>query len=163
MIGVFDLVSNVSEGVRNTTTVFDSPARSRVRLPRHVPADGVLVPYKGREAKGQDWMKDLEHGAYRSESYVAHVVLPGGDNIVLLTATRVLSFWASKLRLEWDLPFSQVQGVTVEDRGIRFAHRAGRAQDRFVPLSDKKAQSWFFGEVASVVKTFNARRRIEGN
>ncbi|VDB84480.1 unnamed protein product [Peniophora sp. CBMAI 1063] len=163
VIGVFDLVSNVSEGVRNTTTVFDSPARGRVRLPRHVPADGVLVPYSAREAKGQDWMKDLEHGAYRSESYVAHVVLPGGDNVVLLTATRVLSFWASKLKLEWDLPFSQVQGVTVEDRGIRFAHRAGRAQDRFVPLSDKKAQSWFFGEVASVVKTFNARRRIEGN
>ena len=61
VIGVFDLASNVSEGIRNTTTVFDNPARERVRLvskrvdgfdatylilllqPRQVPADGVLV------------------------------------------------------------------------------------------------------------------------
>lgn len=32
VIGVFDLASNVAEGVRNTTTVFDNPARDRVRL-----------------------------------------------------------------------------------------------------------------------------------
>jgi vacuolar protein sorting-associated protein 13A/C len=32
VIGVFDLASNVSEGIRNTTTVFDNPARDRVRL-----------------------------------------------------------------------------------------------------------------------------------
>ena len=58
---MFDLASNLSEGIRNTTTVFDNPARDRVRMvsgrlargnvkltripsqPRHIPADGVLV------------------------------------------------------------------------------------------------------------------------
>ncbi|THH01814.1 hypothetical protein EW026_g979 [Hermanssonia centrifuga] len=34
VIGVFDLASNLSEGIRNTTTVFDNPARDRVRLVR---------------------------------------------------------------------------------------------------------------------------------
>lgn len=34
VVGVFDLASNVAEGVRNTTTVFDNPARDRVRIVR---------------------------------------------------------------------------------------------------------------------------------
>ncbi|KAG6900136.1 hypothetical protein C0993_002481 [Termitomyces sp. T159_Od127] len=83
VIGVFDLASNVSEGIRNTTTVFDSPRRERVRLPRHVPADKVLRPYSAREALGQYWMRDLSNGAYRHESYIAHIrqslYIVGGD------------------------------------------------------------------------------------
>ncbi len=60
MVGVLDLASNVSEGrlflyfpnkstyrapgsgIRNTTTVFDAPKCDRVRVPRHVPYDGIL-------------------------------------------------------------------------------------------------------------------------
>ncbi|CAL1695807.1 unnamed protein product [Somion occarium] len=161
VIGVFDLASNVGEGIRNTTTVFDRPERDRVRLPRHVPFDGVLVPYSDREALGQYWMKDLNDGAYRDELYVAHINIPGGDNVVLLTTTKVLSFWSNKLRLEWELPFTHVQGVTIEDTGIRFAHKGGKEHDKFVMIPDKSAQSWFFGQVATVVKAFNARRRMD--
>uniref|UniRef100_A0A5K1JWH3 CHIP6 n=1 Tax=Ganoderma boninense TaxID=34458 RepID=A0A5K1JWH3_9APHY len=161
VIGVFDLASNVGEGIRNTTTVFDNPARDRVRLPRVVPADGVLVPFTEREALGQYWMKDLEQGAFRGETYVAHINLPGGDNVVLLTTTKVLSFWSNKLKLEWELPFTQVQGVTIEDTGIKFAHKAGKQNDKFVFIPDKSSQAWFFAQVASVVKAFNARRRMD--
>ncbi|KAJ7293574.1 vacuolar protein sorting-associated protein 13 [Mycena rebaudengoi] len=159
VVGVFDLASNVSEGIRNTTTVFDGPQRDRVRLPRHVSADGVLRPYDARAATGQYWLRDLDNGTYRQEAYVAHINAPGGDNVVLLTASRVLSFWSKKLKLDWELPFSQVQGVTVEDTGIRFAHKAGKGQDKFVLIPDKNSQSWFFGQVATVVKAFNSRKR----
>jgi vacuolar protein sorting-associated protein 13A/C len=41
VVGVFDLASNVTEGIRNTTTVFDSDL-DRVRLPRHIGKDGIL-------------------------------------------------------------------------------------------------------------------------
>ncbi|KAJ7071032.1 vacuolar protein sorting-associated protein 13 [Mycena amicta] len=159
VVGVFDLASNVSEGIRNTTTVFDGPARDRVRLPRHVSADGVLRPYDARAATGQYWLRDLDNGTYRQEVYVAHINTPGGDNVVLLTTTRVLSFWSKKLRLDWELPFSQVQGVSVEDTGIRFAHKSGRENDKFVFIQDKTSASWFFAQVASVVKAYNSRRR----
>ncbi|KAK0465028.1 vacuolar protein sorting-associated protein 13 [Desarmillaria tabescens] len=162
VVGVFDLVSNVSAGVRNTTTVFDNPERDRVRLPRLVPSDGVLIPYSSRDALGQYWMRDLNNGAYRKESYVAHFNSPGSDNVVLLTASRVLSLWSKRLRLDWDLPFTEVQGVTVEDTGIRFAHKAGKEHDKFVFIPDKSSQSWFFDRVAGVVRAFNLRRRMEG-
>ncbi|KAG5639247.1 hypothetical protein H0H81_005321 [Sphagnurus paluster] len=181
VIGVFDLASNVSEGIRNTTTVFDNPARERIRLPRHVASDRVLRPFSSREALGQYWMKDLNNGAYRQESYVAHICMhqnmryrsyidwfiglpdsSADDNVVLLTASRVLSFTSKNLRLDWELPFTDVQGVTVEDTGIRFAHKAGKENDKFAYIPDKNSQSWFFGHVASVVKAFNARKRMDG-
>ncbi|OSX67568.1 hypothetical protein POSPLADRAFT_1064162 [Postia placenta MAD-698-R-SB12] len=161
VVGVFDLAANLSEGIRNTTTVFDNPARDRVRLPRLIPTDGVLVSYSERESLGQYWMKDLNNGAYRNELYVAHINLPGNDNVVLLTASRVLSFWSNKLRLEWELPFTLIQGVTIEDSGIRFAHKTGRDHDQFVSIPDKTSQAWFFSQVATVVKAFNARRRMD--
>ncbi|KAG6381178.1 vacuolar protein sorting-associated protein 13 [Boletus reticuloceps] len=160
-VGVFDLASNVSEGIRNTTTVFDKPERDRVRPPRHVPPDGVLVPFSNREALGQYWMRDLEQGGYRNECYVAHIDHAGNDNVVLLTSARVLSFWSKRLRLEWDLPLTMVQGVTTEDNGIRFSHKSGKDQDKFVLIPDKNAQVWFFGQIASVVKSFNNRRRMD--
>ena len=87
--------------------------------------------------------------------------LPGSDNVVLLTTSRVLSFWSNKLRLDWDLPFALVQGVTIEDTGVRFAHKSGKDHDKFVFIPDKNSQSWFFGQVAMVVKAFNARRRMD--
>ncbi|KAJ3800717.1 vacuolar protein sorting-associated protein 13 [Lentinula aff. detonsa] len=162
VVGVFDLASNVSEGIRNTTTVFDSPDRDRVRLPRLVPHDQVLKPYSAREAMGQYWMRDLNNGAYRGELYVAHINTPGSDNVVLLTMSRVLSFWSKKLRLDWELPLTQVQGITVEDTGIRFAHKSGKEHDKFIFIPDKSTQSWVFERVAAVVKAFNVRKRMDG-
>ncbi|KZS92954.1 vacuolar protein sorting-associated protein 13 [Sistotremastrum niveocremeum HHB9708] len=161
VVGVFDLASNVSEGIRNTTTVFDSPERDRIRRPRVVPADGVLTPYSRREALGQSWMRDLEKGEYRNERYVAHLDLPGSDTVVLLTASRVLCFTSSKLRLVWDLPLSRLSGVQIEDTGVRFSDRNGREYDKFVRCPDRDTQGWFFSAVAKVVKAFNAQRRIE--
>ncbi|KAF5390329.1 hypothetical protein D9757_002946 [Collybiopsis confluens] len=162
VVGVFDLASNVSEGIRNTTTVFDSPDRDRVRSPRLVSHDQVLRPYSAREAMGQYWMRDLNNGTYRRELYVAHINAPGSDNVVLLTMSRVLSFWSKKLRLDWELPLTQVQGITVEDTGIRFAHKSGRENDKFVFIPNKASQTWFFERVASVVKAFNVRKRMDG-
>lgn len=80
---------------------------------------------------------------------------------MLLTATRVISFWSRKLALEWDLPFTHVQGVTIEDTGIRFAHKAGKEHDKFVYIPEKSSQKWFFGQIATVVKSFNAKKRMD--
>ncbi len=87
--------------------------------------------------------------------------IPGGDNVVLLTTNRVLSFWSRKLRLMWDMPFSTVQGVTIENTGIRFVSKAGKEHDRFVYIQSQSSIEWFFNEVANVVKAYNARRRLE--
>jgi len=90
-----------------------------------------------------------------------HQDIGGEDNIILLTAIRVVSFWSRKLTVEWELPFTHVQGVTIEDTGIRFAHKAGKEHDKFVYIPDKSSQNWFFGQIAGVVKSFNVKKRMD--
>lgn len=41
-VGVMDFLSASTEGIRNTTTVFDQAELDRVRLPRYIASDGVL-------------------------------------------------------------------------------------------------------------------------
>jgi hypothetical protein len=41
-VGVMDFLSASTEGIRNTTTVFDQQDIDRVRLPRFIASDGVL-------------------------------------------------------------------------------------------------------------------------
>ena len=42
LVGVFDLASNVTAGVRETTTVFDANDIGRERLPRYIAMDRIL-------------------------------------------------------------------------------------------------------------------------
>jgi vacuolar protein sorting-associated protein 13A/C len=136
-------------------------------------------PFSDRSAIGQYWLKDLDNGAYRQEFYVAHISmpvpssllsqfrlynmtdLPGGDGVALLTAERVLTFGTKKLRLNWDLPLAQVLRVVNEDYGIRFIHKAGTDRDKYVVIEDQKSQAWFYEQIAGVVKSFNARKRMD--
>ncbi|KAJ2722137.1 Vacuolar protein sorting-associated protein 13 [Coemansia sp. Benny D115] len=95
VIGMFDLASNVTEGIRNTTTVFERDL-DRQRLPRHINRDGIITVYSGREALGQAWMRELSKGAYALDSYLAHLELPGSDMVVLLTYQRLVMFRRAK-------------------------------------------------------------------
>lgn len=77
----------MTEGIRNTTTVFDADGLDRVRLTRHIGQDGVVRPYSQREALGQFWLKNLDTGKYFNEEYIAHLELPEQDVVVILTYT----------------------------------------------------------------------------
>lgn len=42
VVGILDLANNVSQGIRNTTTIFDVNDIDRLRLPRYIASDGIL-------------------------------------------------------------------------------------------------------------------------
>jgi vacuolar protein sorting-associated protein 13A/C len=139
VVGVFDLASNVTEGIRNTTTVFDQSSIDRVRLPRFTASDGILrvspYPcyitnfdsdssalqlYQEREALGQNWLKNVEIGKYSTETYVAHLDIPSSEDslVVLLTTTRILLVKILKLKVGWDVPLSDLQTISLAPAGI---------------------------------------------
>ncbi|KAJ1666119.1 Vacuolar protein sorting-associated protein 13 [Coemansia sp. RSA 1646] len=95
VIGMFDLASNVTEGIRNTTTVFERDL-DRQRLPRQIGRDGIITLYSSREALGQAWMRELNKGTYAYDDYLAHLELPGSDMVVLLTYQRLVMFRRAK-------------------------------------------------------------------
>ncbi|GAA5925213.1 hypothetical protein JCM10213_008734 [Rhodosporidiobolus nylandii] len=161
-VGIFDLANNITEGIRNTTTVFDQSGIDRVRLPRFTASDGVLRPYSEREALGQNWLKNVENGKFFSETYVAHLDLPSSEDtlVVILTTTRILLVKINKLRVGWDVPIGDLGSITLESSGIALVLR-GNVPGPFLAVPDQSARLWIFQHFQRIVQAHNARRLAE--
>lgn len=107
LIGVVDLASGVSEGIKNTTTVFDDDL-DRQRLPRHIGKDGILKPYDLREALGQNWLREVHSAKFATEVYLCHLEMRLGDLAAILTESRLLMIHIKGLSLEYDACFKGI-------------------------------------------------------
>lgn len=146
-IGAFDLASNLAEGVRNTTTVFDAEGLDRVRLTRFIGTDGIVRPYSQREALGQFWLKTTDDGKFFNEDYIAHLELPGRDMLVLLTYTRIMLVRAKKLEAEWNIRLTDIQTITKERTGMSIILKGG-ANGPFIPVQDESSRNWLYRQIA---------------
>jgi vacuolar protein sorting-associated protein 13A/C len=155
-IGVFDLASNVSEGIRNTTTVFDADALDRVRLPRFIGPDGIVRPYSQREALGQSWLKQLDNGKYFNEQYIAHLELPREDVVVMLTYARIMLIQSKKLTTEWDVPLKDIQTISKERTGLSLTLRGG-TNGPFVPVAEESSRNFLYRKIGVAVGEFNKK------
>ncbi|WVQ62160.1 uncharacterized protein L199_000298 [Kwoniella botswanensis] len=154
VVGVMDFVSSSTEGIRNTTTVFDQTDLDRVRLPRFISADGVLRPFSAREALGQSWLKDLDAGAFFHDSYVAHIDLPGDDAVSILSNNRILQVQLRRLKVIWQVPFEELASLSLEANGINLVNRDGRGGP-FLPIAEQTAREWYFKQIGRVVVAYN--------
>ncbi|KAJ8612728.1 hypothetical protein MRB53_037304 [Persea americana] len=155
-IGALDLASNLAEGVRNTTTVFDQEGLDRVRLTRFIGQDGIVRPYSQREALGQFWLKTLDNGKYFNENYIAHLELPGKDMLVMLTYNGIMLVRIKKLQTEWDVPLNDIQKITKERTGINITLKEGR-NGPFIPVQDEGQRNFFYKQIAVAVQSFNEK------
>lgn len=160
-IGALDAVSNLAEGVRNTTTVFDQEGLDRVRLTRFIGQDGIVRPYSQREALGQFWLKTLDNGKYFNESYLAHLELQGKDMLVMLTYNGIMMVRSKKLTTEWDVPLKDVQRIAKERSGIAMMLKEGR-NGPFVPVPDESQRNWFYRQVTVAVEAYNEKWQAKG-
>ncbi|CAD6914619.1 unnamed protein product [Tilletia laevis] len=157
-VGVFDLASNVTEGMRNTTVVFDQNDIDRVRLPRFIAADGVVRPYSDREALGQTWLKNVDNGRLMKENYVAHVDVEDAesDAVAMLTTTRVLLIRTLKLKVLLEIPLAELSSISLEAQGIALVLQ-GNSERPFLKIPDSGTRNFFFKHAANVVRQYNAR------
>ncbi|KAF2866909.1 hypothetical protein BDV95DRAFT_611203 [Massariosphaeria phaeospora] len=160
-IGAFDLASNMAEGVRNTTTVFDQDGLDRVRLTRFIGQDGIVRSYSQREALGQFWLKTLDNGKYFSEDYLAHLELQGKDMLVMLTYNGIMLVRAKRLQTEWHVPLKDVQTISKERTGMSITLKGG-TNGPFVPVADEGSRNWFYRQVAVAVNAYNDRWNAKG-
>ncbi|CAJ2510603.1 Uu.00g062280.m01.CDS01 [Anthostomella pinea] len=157
-VGVFDFASNVSEGIRNTTTVFDGSELDRVRLTRFTPSDGIVRPYNQREALGQSWLKQVDNGKYFNENYIAHIELPREDMVVMVTYSRILLIRSRRLTTEWDVPLKDVQTIAKERTGLSVILRGG-TNGPFIPVGEESRRTFLYRMIAVAVEEFNRRFR----
>ncbi|KAL1604284.1 Vacuolar protein sorting-associated protein 13 [Nothophoma quercina] len=160
-IGAFDLASNMAEGVRNTTTVFDQEGLDRVRLTRFIGTDGIVRPYSQREALGQFWLKTLDNGKYFNEDYIAHLELQGKDVLIMLTYNAIMMVRAKKLQTEWDVPLKDVQTISKERTGLSITLKGG-TNGPFIPVGDEGSRNWFYRQVAVGVNAYNDKWNAKG-
>ncbi|KAH6640079.1 hypothetical protein BKA67DRAFT_665445 [Truncatella angustata] len=157
-VGILDFASNVAEGVRNTTTVFDGSELDRVRITRFIPSDGVVRPYNQREALGQSWLKQVDNGRYFNEEYIAHLELPREDMVVMVTYSRILLIRSRRLTTEWDVSLKDVQTIAKERTGLSIVLRGG-TNGPFVPIGEESGRTFLYRMVAVAVEEFNRRFR----
>jgi vacuolar protein sorting-associated protein 13A/C len=155
-IGIFDLASNVSEGIRNTTTVFDNDGLDRVRLTRFIGTDGIVRPYSQREALGQFWLKQLDNGKYFNEQYIAHLELPREDVVVMLTYARIMLIKSKKLTSEWDVPLKDIQTISKERTGLSLTLRGG-TNGPFIPVAEESSRNFLYRKIGIAVGEFNKK------
>ncbi|KAJ3031870.1 UNVERIFIED_CONTAM: hypothetical protein HDU68_011629 [Siphonaria sp. JEL0065] len=157
-IGVFDLATNVAEGIRNTTTVFDKELE-KIRLPRFVSKDGILTPYDSREALGLKLLKSLENGKYFHEDYFAHLELRIDDLVVFVTNNRVMLGKVRTNKVDWEIMFDDLQLVRIDNGGITLIKKGGQqARARVIPCPDQSSAQWLLNRIE---RMFGAYSRIE--
>lgn len=160
-IGVFDLASNLAEGVRNTTTVFDQEGLDRVRLTRFIGQDGIVRPFSQREALGQFWLKTLDNGKYFNENYIAHLELPGKDMLTMLTYNSIMLVRTKKMQTEWDVPLRDIAKISKERTGMNITFKEGR-NGPFIPVQDEGSRNWLYKQLGVAVNAYNEKWQAKG-
>ncbi|PLW57557.1 hypothetical protein PCANC_01138, partial [Puccinia coronata f. sp. avenae] len=158
-VGTFDFLSNVSGGLRNATTAFDPSRGGRCRLPRHIPYDGILLPYSIREAQGQDWLRSADNGKLYFCKYVAHVELPNDeDSACILTTDRIVMLQSNKLTITWQVLLSDLKEVRSEPSGIRMILKDDHTK-ALIALLDESTRSWFIQHIIKLLKDYNDKKK----
>lgn len=158
-IGVFDLVNNVSEGIRNTTTAFDADGIDKVRLPRYISHDAVVRPFSEREAQGQFWLKTAGGGEYVNEDYLAHVVLPGEEMAIIVTYKHIFLISITSLEVVWSISYDEVKSITQEKTGIKIG-LTNRKQGPFIPLPDQNSRKFLYKHIGVAVNEYNKHCQV---
>ncbi|KAG0185188.1 hypothetical protein DFQ28_009826 [Apophysomyces sp. BC1034] len=149
VVGVFDLASNVTAGIRETTTIFDAGDIGRERLPRYIGMDNILTPFSQREALGQMWLKQVENGKYFHETYIAHCITVNDESAALLTYQSVLMIQTRKLTLEWEQPLQDVNSCKVSTDGLLIQCKTPRT--RVLPISEETSRQWFLQQIENTI------------
>ncbi len=151
-----DITTDVTEGIRNTTTVFDSQGLDRVRLPRFIGKDGIVRPFSQREALGQYWLKQLDNGKYFDEEYIAHLELPREDVVVMLTYNRIMLVKSKKLATEWEVLLKDIQTISKERTGLSITLKGG-LNGPYLPVHEESSCNFLYQQIGIAVKAFNEK------
>ncbi|KAG9243121.1 hypothetical protein BJ878DRAFT_543588 [Calycina marina] len=150
-LGVFDLASNVSEGIRNTTTVFDDAELERVRYPRFIEHDGIIRPFNSRNAIGQHWLREIDNGKYDKEEYIGFYELEGKNIMLFVTYAKILHVDTSRREMHctFEVPFTKIAKLSKERTGLSIT-LAGGTPAPFIPIPDDHGRAYFCDQLLQV-------------
>ncbi|EGG20936.1 vacuolar protein sorting-associated protein 13 family protein [Cavenderia fasciculata] len=117
VVGAFDLATRTTEGIRNTTNLFQEAYR--VRPPRFFGKEHILVEYNFDQSEGGFILLSTYKGTYKSDRYIAHFRL--SKFIAVVTNQRLLCVRPTRSRysFRWQVPLENIKSVSsVIDQGL---------------------------------------------
>ncbi|PVU94347.1 hypothetical protein BB561_002601 [Smittium simulii] len=171
--GLFDMASNISEGIKNTTSIFEPTEFDRQRLPRYINKMKVIEPYDKEKSRGLNWMRELKKGKYAYDNYLAHLELENSDLVVMLTYQRIILFKKFRSRMlsgsqsaasssrislydasiEWEVKIRDLHSVVLEATGIGLKLPPSNSKDKII----KSDYRLFSGSVTSITSHRNSQ------
>ena len=152
-IGILDLTSNLSQGVKSTTTILDNSTQSTVRLTRYVGHDQIIKPYNLRESQGQYWLKTCNGGLYMNSYYLTHVVLPGRELAVIISMEHIVEVSIADEEVMWSTAYQFIQGIVLEKGGIHIKLKS--QAEYFIPIADPTERKYVYRNIAIAVTEYN--------
>lgn len=152
VVGIFDLASNVSEGIRNTTTVFDEAGLSKVRITRHVGRDGIVRPFNQTEALGLFWLRQLNNSKLSKEDYLAHYNITNQATLIITYDSMIMAK-TKDFTVEWDVPFTDLKTIALEKTGIQLILKGVRGP--FVPIEEESGRKFVYSRIRIAVEEYN--------
>eukprot|EP01119_Soliformovum_irregulare_P006504 TRINITY_DN1859_c1_g1_i2.p1 TRINITY_DN1859_c1_g1~~TRINITY_DN1859_c1_g1_i2.p1 ORF type:complete len:1122 (-),score=340.89 TRINITY_DN1859_c1_g1_i2:94-2991(-) len=151
VVGVTDLVTKTTEGIRNTTTIFDKD-KTRRRPPRFIEANKAISGYSDRESQGVYLLKTMKDGKYKDEKYVFHEEIEDGKMAII--TENALFMVESNGRIDWMVSHKHIieidlakQGIVIKfDKEPEIAIIASHDKDRTLVLYTKLGaciKSWY--------------------
>eukprot|EP01129_Flabellula_baltica_P011592 TRINITY_DN510_c0_g1_i5.p1 TRINITY_DN510_c0_g1~~TRINITY_DN510_c0_g1_i5.p1 ORF type:complete len:2967 (-),score=626.80 TRINITY_DN510_c0_g1_i5:1646-10546(-) len=130
-IGVVDIVTRTTEGIKNTATYFENQDKERTRYPRYFDGKtGAIITYEPVKAYGQFLLHTIADGKYEEEDYLYHVVYSKQGSIILLSDFHIFKLKkdiSGDMVMEWTArrnraELKEVTGLTAHLRtyGLNF-------------------------------------------
>ncbi|KAG0748282.1 hypothetical protein G6F57_007048 [Rhizopus arrhizus] len=141
VVGFFDMASNITAGIRETTTVFEGVEIGRERLPRFVGRDGILVQYSQREALGQMWLKEMESRKFFNDDYIAHSVMENDQAIVILTYQNIIIMQSDDFKMDSNLSLDLIESAEAKNDGVYL--KVKKNTSRILTIDQETSREWF--------------------
>jgi len=75
----------------------------------------------------------------------------------MITNERILLMRSMKLKSVWDVPYHELQSISLEPSGISLVLKGGVAGP-FLPLAEQGSKLWLYKKIEGVVVDFNRKR-----
>uniref|UniRef100_A0A6B2L0S7 Intermembrane lipid transfer protein VPS13-like C-terminal domain-containing protein n=1 Tax=Arcella intermedia TaxID=1963864 RepID=A0A6B2L0S7_9EUKA len=159
ILGFLNMVTTVSVGVRNTTTLFGGKfkqQRFRVRPPRCYMSDLYLPRYSLRHALGQYYLQALDLTEPGLHEYRWHT--EQGSLIYILSNYSLISIEKATLLVQWVIQYTDINPVKLQqvDNEVH-VFRQSAPKPLVVTLKDASEAKSFFDQLNAIInRVFNS-------
>ena len=96
-----------------------------MRPPRFFHADGVVRYYNFKEAQGSQYLRELEKGKYKEDTYITHEKITAADrkSVLLLSNKQIFFIVYNQMMgnwsIEWEYSLPEITGPPAVDPFVR--------------------------------------------